>query len=402
MTTLEWVPMPIGLDAPRWITRTTRRTVVVVVHTLASCQRLLDVVEQIETDPRVQVVFTVAPDAFNRGLAAFLGQLGAVVLPWAQATRERFDLAVAAAYGGLAELHAPLMVMAHGAGYGKRLRRPTGDGRKPAPGIVYGLDAQRLMRNGTVLASAIVLTHENERAVLARQCPEALGVALVAGDPCLDRLVASLPWRDRYRAALGLADHLELVVVSSTWGPDGLFGNAPDLLPRIMDQLAGSDYRIAALLHPAVWSAHGERQVRAWLRDCRESGLILIEPAEDWRALVIASDYLIGDHGSVTAYGAAIGRPVLHLAPVDRHITNETSAQHLVLAAAGRLDLDRPLAAQLRASRPLDRETVAATLTSHPGRADQLIRASIYRLLRLRPPGRHRRVAPVPVPRLGN
>lgn len=395
MTTCQWLSTPIGIDASRWATRPDRRTVLIIVHTIVSCHRLLDVVDHVESDPRVQVVFTVAPDVFNRRVEDHLHDLGALVAPWSQAKKERFDLAVAAAYNGLDEIHAPLIVLAHGAGYAK-LTRPRGGGGPRPP--VYGLDAQRLTRDGAAVAAAILLAHHREREVLGRQCPQTLPVAVVAGDPCFDRLTASLPWRTRYRDALGIAER-DLVVVSSTWGPDGLFGQAPDLLPWIMTELPDDRYQVAALLHPAVWSAHGHRQIRAWTRDCRDAGLLLLDPTEDWRALLVAADYLIGDHGSVTAYGTGIGLPVLHLAPQRPNVISPESAQWLVTTSAGRLDLTRPLVGQLDTARPVDQDAVAAALTSCPGQAGSRIRRTMYRLLELAEPGRHRQPSPVPVPR---
>jgi hypothetical protein len=364
---------------------------------MASCGRILDVIDYVESDPRLQIVFAVAPDVFNPSLPAYLRDLGALVVPWSQAIRERFDLAVAASYGGLADLHAPLMVMAHGAGRA-RLLRPRG-GPAPANPPVYGLDAQRLTRDGAVLPAALLLSHEREREVLRRQCPEALAVATVVGDPCFDRLVASLPWHDRYRRALGVDPGQRLVAVCSTWGRDGLFGGVPDLLPRILEQLPPAGFRVAALLHPAVWEAHGRRQVRAWTRDCREAGLILPERGDDWRAFVVAADRVIGDHGSVTAYAAGVGRPVLHLPPPGPATAAPGSPHRLLGTAADRLDPDAPLLPQLRAARPVESALVAAALTSRPGRADALIRHAMYRILRLAEPGRHRRPAPVPEPR---
>jgi len=395
----DWLSIPIGIDAERWVTRAGCRTVLAVAHTVTSTQRLIDVVDYVESDPRVQVVFTVAPDAFNHPVSAYLHRLGALVLPWEQAVRERFDLALAAAHGGLRELHAPLVVMAHGAGHGKLSRPGLYGGALLAHRSVYGLDAERLTGDGRVLASALLLAHDDERDVLRRQCPEALAAAVVTGDPCYDRLVASLPGRDRYRRALGVRAGQELVVVSSTWGRDGLFGNVPDLLPRLMDQLSPARFRVGALLHPAVWGAHGARQVRAWTRDCREAGLILLDPAEDWRAMLVAADHVLGDHGSVTVYAAALGRSVLCLAPATGTATASGSAQALVLASAGRCDPDRPLVPQLRAARPLDTGAVTAALTSRPGQAARLIRQALYQLLRLPEPGSHRRVTPVPTPR---
>lgn len=394
----EWLRAPIGIDASRWISRPGCRTVLVVTHSLVSCQRLLDVVDYVESDPRIQVVFTVGPDTFNHEVAGYVERLGALVLSWRQATMERFDLALAASYGGLAELHAPLVVTAHGAGHAKPVR-PWGDG---GPLLthppVYGLDAQRLTRDGRVLPSALLLSHDRDRGVLRRQCPQALPVAVVVGDPCFDRLVASLPWRRRYRHALRVAKRQKLVVVSSTWGRDGLFGHVPDLLPWTLSELPAGRFRVAALLHPAVWSAHGPRQVRAWLRECRRAGLILLDPEQDWRALLVAADYVIGDHGSVTAYAAGIGRPVLRLAGPDPGVAQGT-AQHLVFAGAGQLDPGRPLEPQLANAATVDRRLASAALTSRPGQAARLIRSAVYRILRLDEPGRHRRVEPVPAPR---
>ncbi|WP_203787514.1 hypothetical protein [Paractinoplanes rishiriensis] len=345
----------------------------------------------------MQVVFTVAPDVFNRGVENYLRRLGALVVPWSQAVRERFDLALAASYGGLAEIHAPLVVMAHGAGFGKRARPLDRGGPVAGKPPVYGLDTQRLVRAGRVLPSALVLAHESEREVLRRQCPAALPVAWVAGDICYDRLVRSRAQRAGYRRALGLGDAESLVVVSSTWGRSGSFAAAPDLLPRLMTGLPAGHFRIAALLHPAVW-AHGQRQVRAWTSDCRAAGLLLPGPTEDWRAVVAAADYVIGDHGSVTAYAAAAGVPVLCVADDEPSRAVPGTAQELVTRRAGRLRLDRPLAEQLCNAPPVDAATVAARLTSHPGKAAQRLRRLLYRLLDLAQPGRHRRVAPVSVP----
>jgi hypothetical protein len=48
-----------------------------------------------------------------------------------------------------------------------------------------------------------------------------------------------------------------------------------------------------------------------WLADCLRDGLRLIPPEAGSQATMIASDWVIGDHGSTTAYAAAQGCPVL-------------------------------------------------------------------------------------------
>jgi hypothetical protein len=393
----EWLSVPVGIDAYRWVSRIGCRTVLVAVHSLVSCHRLLDVVGLVESDPRVQVVFTVGPDVFARGVEQHLHRLGALVMPWQQATRQRFDLALAASYGGIHELHAPLAVMAHGAGHGKPVRPPAHGGGMTAQAMVYGLDPQRLVRDGRVLPSAVVLAHEDELEILRAQCPEAVPAATVAGDICFDRLAVSMVRREEYRRAIGVGPGQKLVVISSTWGRDGTFGGVPDVLPTIVDGLPADGFRVLALLHPAVWGAHGQRQVRAWTRDCRAAGLLLPHPADDWRAFVAAADYVIGDHGSVSAYAAAAGVPVLRLAGSLPRNTRD-SAQDLVLRNAATLDLSRPLRDQLASVLPADPARIAARLTSRPGEASHLLRDLLYGLLDLAGPGRHRQAEPVPVP----
>jgi hypothetical protein len=395
----DWVTAPIGIDADRWVSRPGCRALLIVVHTLASCHRLLDLADLAEPDTRVQAVFTVAPDVFNADVEPHLRSLGALVVPWQQAIRERFDLALAAAHGGLHQVHAPVVLLAHGAGHGKTVVPPGHGGPPAAEPTVYGLDAARLVRDGRVLASALILSHESEREVLSRQCPDALPLSVVAGDICYDRLVASLPARGVYRRALGIGVRQKLVVVSSTWGADGLFGEVPDLLPTLMEQLPPERYRVAALLHPAVWGAHGRRQITAWTRDCRDAGMILPDPTDDWRSYVAAADILVGDRGSVTAYGAAVGLPVLCLSTTATGRTARLSPQALVLASADRLDVARPVRPQLRAARPVDHRRVAAAITSRPGRAARLMQTKMYELMGLPEPGRHREAAPVAPPR---
>jgi len=308
--------VPVGAGAANWVTRRVRRTVVVAVHTVVSGQRLLDVVGLVESDPEVQVVYACAPDVFRGGVDSFLYEIGALRIPWRQAAHERFDLVLAAAHGSLHELRGPVMVLPHGAGFAKKTPR-SGDHDRPANHSIYGLGADHLTWDGRVIPTSIVLSHDAQRDLLARQCPEALGAALVAGDPSYDRLLASSGLRSDYRAALGVAGEQRLVVVASTWGRHSLLSRYQDLLCRLARQLDPRRYRLALLAHPALWFGHGRRQVYAWLADERAAGVLLIEPEVDWRAVAVAADFVVGDSrpGQVRA---ACGRSARHTGPAAR------------------------------------------------------------------------------------
>jgi hypothetical protein len=396
----HWRHVPVRLDVDRWATRRTRRRVLVVVHTVIAGRRLLDVIRLLEGDLRVQTFFTQAPDVFSNGVSEFLEKLGGLVLPWSQAVHTNFDLALAAGHGSLHELQAPVVVLPHGAGHNKITSVGHG-GRPVAQRGVYGLSRQRLVRDGAVVPEAIVLAHSEELTRLGRECPEALPVAEVVGDPCFDRIAASLPSRALYREALAVGPRQRLVLVCSTWGPDSLLGHGWGTLERLVTELSGDEYRIAALLHPHVWNAHGDWQVRTWLAGLARSGLILVSPHGDWSGAVVAADHIVGDHGSVSLYGAMTGAPVLMAGRSDADVDPGSPMAEL-MSFAPRLHGDRPMRPQLKRSSVIRRspryERVAARITSEPGRFARRMRALLYRKLHLRAPAARTTTEPARLP----
>jgi hypothetical protein len=89
--------------------------------------------------------------------------------------------------------------------------------------------------------------------------------------------------------------------------------------------------------------------VHAWFADERAAGVRLVEPEVDWRAVLVAADYAIGDHGSATTYAAAIGTPILHTdLPIDE--IDRDSPHWYVGATTPRLRLARPIEPQLAAA----------------------------------------------------
>lgn len=251
-----------------------RKRIVVLAQTEVYARRLRDPLPLLESDPRIEVVFTVAPHACSEGAARFPRGLGATVLPWDEAVRTPLDLAPAAGSRGMERIQAPLIRIPRGGGHLPPARVPEGPegqaGQAGArevrePGGITG--RAHPTWNGVVVPRAVALPHSDGLDALARWCPEALPVAEVVGDPCYDRIAASLPYRERYRVAL--------------------------------------------LVHPNVWPPHGHYQVRAWLADCRRAGVIVLPPDVEWWAPLVAADSVIGDYGSVTLYASMTGAPVL-------------------------------------------------------------------------------------------
>jgi hypothetical protein len=399
----EWRKVPIGPDAGRWSTRTGCATVLVVVDTVTSGQRLLDAARLFEADFRVQVLFTSpAGGVFDNGVGDFLGGIGALVVPWRQAVEQTFTLAIAAGHEGVHELHTPVVMLPHGAGFTKRV--PAGQyGRAVQARDTYGLGPQWLLRDGALVPAAIVLAHDEERARLERTCPQAVPHAVVVGDPSYDRIIASLPRRVDYRDALGVPPGRRLVTVTTTWGSASLLGRAPELLGRLVAQLPRDEYQIAALAHPNAWFGHGRWQIQAWLTGALRGGLGLVPPEADWRAVLAASDIVVGDHGSLSLYATAAGVPVVFGAPLSRDVDPQSPMGELARVAP-RLTSRRSLAAQMSKLTPdfrrEDYARVAARITSQPGHFARNMRRLLYRRLGLSQPAVSPPFEPAEVPTL--
>lgn len=154
-----------------------------------------------------------------------------------------------------------------------------------------------------------------------------------------------------------------------------------------------------AIVHPNVWHGHGPWQVRTWLSDCLRAGLILVPDTEGWRAALIAADCVIGDHGSTTAYGAALDRPTL-LGSFPADDVAPASPVDVLGGIAPRLHRDRPLRPQIdraiAAHRPGAYAAVSELVTSAPHEALERLRRLCYSIMDLAEPVVEPPVHPLP------
>ncbi|QVQ54832.1 hypothetical protein J4H86_11145 [Spiractinospora alimapuensis] len=268
-----------------------------------------------------------------------------------------------------------------------------GYNKRGAPGAAsaegtYGLSRESLTRDGRLVAHTLVLSHPEQRTRLAESCPEALSTTLVAGDPVLDRIRAGLPFRQRYRDALGTGSR-RLVLISSTWGPTSLVRRRPELVSLLLAHLPRDEFQVVLAAHPNVSETHGEWQVRSWFAEAERAGLCILPPLVGWQAAVVAADHVVGDHGSVTGYAAALGTHTM--LGVFAH---EDLAPDSPMAALGRL------APVLRSGTSLRDQLLADAATHHPdryrpatdllascrGRSHAVLRSAFYRMLELPEP----------------
>ncbi|MFI5799770.1 hypothetical protein [Streptomyces sp. NPDC051677] len=373
----------MGVDAHRWSTFPGERTLVVAARTVTSTVRVLETLPSLlRGDHRVSVVFAYDPtSAFNAGVLELLHEAGCRVMPWEQLGSITPDLILSASENiEVPKGDCPVLVLPHGVGFQKFVP----DSRSPGERL-SGAVADSLLETGRAW---LAVSHPAQEEQLLAAHPKAAGRTLLVGDPCFDELVGSRPRRDAYREALGVAEHQRLVMVSSTWGPTSLLGRRPELLTRLLAQLPCDEYRVGAIIHPNVWSAHGAWQIRILFAAALDAGLLLMPAVHAWRPALVAADVLVGDHGSVTLYGASAGMPLL-LAAFGGDAVPGT-AVHALAAVAPRLDPRGDLLRQVddvvRGHTTQRYARVAEQAFAESGHALARLRAVLYRLLKLPEP----------------
>ncbi|GAA1994753.1 helix-turn-helix transcriptional regulator [Amycolatopsis minnesotensis] len=387
-------------DGSVWTTVQTSRTVLVVVRNSISLARALDVVSLLGKDVRVQVLFTVEEgSAFASDLPTMLREQGVVEVPWHEATRRRFDLVLATEiHSRLASLMGPAVLVV------RRLtefRPPNGVGAaadRGTAGSGLGWSASPQFEH---LSGVIGVADDTEVDRVRAMAPALSADPVVVGDPMLDRLVTSWPCREHYRAVLGVEEEHCLVVVTSTWGPSSLFGQYPRVPEALLEQLPENGFRVALVLHPNVWVHHGSWQITGWLRTALDHGLLLIPPLGGEQAALVAADVVIGDHGALTAYAAALDHPVLAIddeEPVQAATRDGASAdavkRHL-------FDPGGDLSAQvMHARRHCAPRNSVGELAVKAAEHTQVLREVLYTALELAQPVAPPELAPVdnPVP----
>lgn len=358
------------------------RTVLVVARTVTSTARLLEAMRFFRGDFRVKAVFTVNDTSpYSAGAHRVLAASGVEeIVPWDRVGDLDYALALSASENiDFAHLRGKSVVLPHGVGFNKWVPDPSTGGTRLA-----GLPPADALRSGRV---RLVVSHPSQERQLRAVCPEVAGNIAVTGDPTYDQLLASLPLRDRYRRKLGI-DRRKLVLLSSTWRSESSLGAWPTLPLDMLASLPCDEYRVALIMHPNIWSWYGTQVVHNWLSQALDAGLILIPPERGWHAALVAADVVVGDHGSVSLYSAALGKPLILAAFGSEHVSGSPieelglTADHLDPSMDLRQQVDHVLA-----HHSADRfSSLADQVFAHVGHAEGRLRDLLYSEMNLVPP----------------
>jgi hypothetical protein len=355
--------------------------VLLAARSAVALYRLLDALPALSGDDRITRLFTLVPGSdFGIDVFSAIEGVGGRLIPWSEACARSYDLVLAASpKGDLHLLRGKHVLLPHGAGYNKSI---PGEGSDSAS----GLDPAFLLREGGDGPVALhAVAHPDQVARLAAIDRRAADRAKVVGDPTLERVLASRPLRERYRAALGTGTR-KLLVLTSTWGPESLLRRHPDLPARLAARLPHDEYQLALIVHPNEHSLLGTYDLAERLAPALDAGMVLAGPHEEWASVLIAADALVTDHGSTALYFcAAEDRPAVSVYQDGVELIPGTP-MHSLLRRIPRLCPVESLEEALDAYCPGTGREVAQAAFAHQGRALNLLRAELYGLLGLTPP----------------
>ncbi|MCP3801387.1 hypothetical protein NLX83_19195 [Allokutzneria sp. A3M-2-11 16] len=376
---------PAAQDAHRWSTFGDEPVILAVGRTLTSTIRLLEALEAFLGDTHVEIVFTVNETSrFSAGAVDLITALSAKYIAWENVPRSRYHLVITASENVDLEwfdVRAPILVLPHGIGFHKLVPDSESAGTRLS-GLVpaHRLPGRQVWH---------LVTQQEQAEQLGAACPETIGKTVLGGDSSYDALLAGTPLRAHYRKALRVADDQRLVLITSTWGAQSILGTWQELPERLLAELPADEYRVAAVVHPNVWTWHSDWDLRRRLHNAVAAGLLLIPPTRGWHATLIASDVVIGDHGSVSFYGAVMGKSLL-LAAFGSEIVSGTALADLG-KVADRLDARTGLREQidlaLAKHDPHRFDGITKRAFAMPGAAAPLLRKICYDLLGLAVPG---------------
>ncbi len=287
----------------RQLTLPSERQIVLAGRTQQALARLhFDLAPLFAADPRIDYRYAIVPGS-DHALPAkrFILKYDLPEVDWEDVTKSNTDLVITASPRGfIFDRGIPTVVIPHGAGHNRLLPDTSG---------VAGLCREHLVSDSGAKPSFIALPGAVAYRQLRQECPEALDRADITGDVCWERFHISEDRRQHYRRALGVSDTQKLIVLASTWGRDSLVGRDHSAIPKLHEWLSDPETVVAFVPHPNIDSGNPPSTDHRYASHVR-NGLIMVPPEEGWRSLIVAADYIVGDHGSVTVYAAALGRPV--------------------------------------------------------------------------------------------
>lgn len=349
----------------------------IVIHTALSAKYLARALSTIDHDPRIDFSVLFAEDHFSDHTPSKTKLIYPIV-SLTEASLIHWDLAIVAAH------HVPDGIKAkrklhiqHGLGSGKTVNNQD---------YTYGYDFT-FNREGEARYDLMFEASEEVAKNAVSHNPQIQPIVSVVGDMACDNVLnARTKYRAMYRHALGLGSDDIGILVSSTWGKDGLLeGHGRWLLRALLD--LPEQFKLLVAAHPHAWKNGDDHSEWAnLLAILRTDRAIVCYPSEDFGPYFAAADAAIIDHSSMGLFSALCNLPCAHV-PVNPSTYNPGSLIDELIHASkclyNKWDLISFLGTAVERKFSQSLSINQSRITSRPYESEELIRNELYGLIGL-------------------
>lgn len=127
------------------------------------------------------------------------------------------------------------------------------------------------------------------------------------------RLKEASEQKEEYKKELGIPAERKVVSVWGSWGEESLFHTLGEDLFRVCEKLKQQGYAFIFSIHPREYQRY-DTQIEPLgekVEACREKGMIVRSPKQDWLPYMMASDVVLIDYSAMLSLAVLAGKKII-------------------------------------------------------------------------------------------
>ena len=127
------------------------------------------------------------------------------------------------------------------------------------------------------------------------------------------RLKEASEKKEDYKKELGIAADKKVVSVWGSWGKESLFHMLGGELFTVCEELKQKGYEFIFSIHPREYQRYDEQiePLGEKVEACRERGMLVRSPQQDWLPYMMASDVVVIDYSAMLSLAVLAGKKII-------------------------------------------------------------------------------------------
>ena len=127
------------------------------------------------------------------------------------------------------------------------------------------------------------------------------------------RLKEASEKKEEYKKELGIAADKKVVSIWGSWGKESLFHMLGEELFNVCEELKQKGYEFIFSIHPREYQRYDEQiePLGEKVEACRERGMLVRSPQQDWLPYMMASDVVLIDYSAMLSLAVLAGKKII-------------------------------------------------------------------------------------------